>query len=232
MSEEIKKEIEETTSESAQEAADQSLSRKRRTALVGYLAILFAVAFLLVALSMVIENKRLQSSKQKLEDKSAQTSASLNGKISELQNSYDTLKKQFEEQENELNKLRQEKDAWDAAVAELQKSVDDLTAERESLSDDLDARTAERDALQKDLDEAAAEKGALETELAIVSSRQQTLIEAAEKTAEVHELLYQAVEASDSGDFTALEALLEQIEPDADLLCPTAKDIYESLDVD
>ena len=54
-----------------------TLSRKRRTALVTYLAILFAVAFLLVALDMIIENHKLQSSNQALEDSNTELARGL-----------------------------------------------------------------------------------------------------------------------------------------------------------
>ena len=49
----------ETVEKSAEE---EILSRKRRMALVSYLAVLFAVAFLLVTVSMIIENRQLQDS--------------------------------------------------------------------------------------------------------------------------------------------------------------------------
>ena len=67
----------------------EALSRKRRTALVAYLAILFAVAFLLVAVSMVLENKKLQNYNLELQSSNEQsraTSASAMQRAEALQN--------------------------------------------------------------------------------------------------------------------------------------------------
>ena len=82
------------------EAEGEALSRKRRVALVTYLSILFAVAFLLVALSMVIENKHLQSTNAALEDSSKKTSANLNQTIEQMQNENDALTQKTAEQES------------------------------------------------------------------------------------------------------------------------------------
>lgn len=228
MSQENNQQNTQSSLDPVEEKSQQSLSRRRRTALVGYMAILFAVAFLLVALSMVIENKRLQSSRQELLDKNKQTSASLNGKIAELQTSYDNLKKQSDEQQQEVARLTEEA----GKVPELESAAEALAAERDGLSAELETRTQERDALQTEVDGYAEEKAALESQIEALQSEKDALTEQAEKTAAVHELLYQAVEANENRDYDALEELLAQIEPDLDLLCPTARDIYESLTID
>lgn len=222
MNEEMKQETQE------KKPAEENLSRKRRTALVGYMAILFAVAFLLVALSMVIENKRLQSSKQQLEDSSKQASASLNGKIAELQGSYEALQKTAAEQEQKLEALTVEADK----VPGLEQSVHELSAERDSLSQELETRTQERDGLQSELQAAESEKASLENEIDTLREEKEALIGRAADAAAVQELLYQAVEADKQGSWSELEDLLAQIEPNQDLLSPTALEIYESLKVD
>lgn len=213
MSEEIKKENNPAEPEEQQEN-QTNLSRRRRTALVGYLAILFAVAFLLVALSMVIENKRLQSTKQQIEDRSKQTSATLNGKISELQASYDALQKESEELQGQLDTLKPEAER----VPELEQSLEALTDERDELA-------VERDKLENELKKTTDD---LEQAKALLQEQESL----AERTAAVQELLYQAVEADENGRYEELEDLLAQIEPDRDLLCPTALEIYESLVID
>lgn len=213
MSEEIKKENNPAEPEEQQEN-QPNLSRRRRTALVGYLAILFAVAFLLVALSMVIENKRLQSTKQQIEDRSKQTSATLNGKISELQASYDALQKESEELQGQLDTLKPEAER----VPELEQSLEALTDERDELAVERDKLENELKKTTDDLEQAEA-----------LLQEQESL---AERTAAVQELLYQAVEADENGRYEELEELLAQIEPDRDLLCPTALEIYKSLAID
>ena len=213
MSEEIKKENNPAEPEEQQEN-QPNLSRRRRTALVGYLAILFAVAFLLVALSMVIENKRLQSTKQQIEDRSKQTSATLNGKISELQASYDALQKESEELQGQLDTLKPEAER----VPELEQSLEALTDERDELAVERDKLENELKKTNDDLEQAEA-----------LLQEQESL---AERTAAVQELLYQAVEADENGRYEELEELLAQIEPDRDLLCPTALEIYKSLAID
>lgn len=219
MKEEMKQETQE------KKPAEENLSRRRRTALVGYMAILFAVAFLLVALSMVIENKRLQSSKQQLEDNSKKTSASLNGKIAELQESYEALQKTAAEQEKKIDTLTAEAEK----AAALEKTLGELTAERDSLTQELETLTAERDGLQSDLEAAASDKAALEQEVETLREEKEGLAGRVADAAAVQELLYQAVEANDHGRMDELEELLAQIEPNKDLLSPTALEIYNSL---
>ena len=221
MSEEMKQQTVETPAEAPEaQAQTVNLSRKRRTALVGYLAILFAVAFLLVALSMVIENKRLQSSKEQLEDKSKQTSATLNGKIAELQASYDALQEKSAAQQKDLDALTVENQ-------QLTALADQVPALEQALTD----LTAERDGLQTDLDTAAAEKEALEAELDELRTQNEALSGKAEDAVRVSELLHQAMAADEAGDLEELQSLLDQIEPLEELLSETEREIYEELKI-
>ena len=172
----------------------EALSRKRRTALVAYMAVLFAVAFLLVALSMIMENKKLQSSNEK-------TSATLNGRIEELQNEYNNLKNTSEEQA--------------ARIAELESQAAEKEAAMETLEQQLDEAAAVREELEKEIRDGKD---------SLVEARQK-----AEDTFKVYDLLIRAKLADEEGDFEQLQELLDQIEPLKNLLSDDAKEIYESL---
>ena len=200
------------------EQQGEILSHKRRVALVAYLAVLFAVAFLLVALSMIIENKQLQNSKKELEDKNSRNTATLNGTIAELQNEYDQMKKFSQEQQIKLDSLNTELNAAKAEQESQAALIEEMSAEAES-----------REALQESM---AAELEELQTQNESMAAELEELTDRADKTAEAHELVYKAVEADEHGRYDELEELLAQIEPLADLLSPTAKEIYESLAID
>ena len=121
-----------------------TLSRKRRTALVTYLAILFAVAFLLVALDMIIENHKLQSSNQALEDsnkismassasalekaeKPQDENRSLQEKITGLETREQELTLQAEEAQALLEEMTKDKEAWQTEKDQLTKDNAALT---------------------------------------------------------------------------------------------------------
>lgn len=195
MSEEVRKN--EAPAAEKGKTEEEILSRKRKVALVSYLAVLFAVAFLLVALSMVIENRQLQTS-------SAEMRGTLNNRISALQEENITLK-----EEN----------------GQLTESNAQLIAERD-------------DALKKQQDAERREKSLEDQKTDLINEKVALFSEitAAEKKLDdakrVQELLYQAAEAEEAGDYETLETLLAQIEPNKDLLSPTALEIYESLIID
>ena len=194
--EEIKKAPQEPEAQPEQKEGE-ILSRKRRIALVAYLSVLFAVAFLLVALSLVVENRHLQSS-------SEQTSASLNGKIAELQNEYAKLSDKAARQESELAQLEAQKAEADEALASLQRELEDVKAQ---------------------LEQADAERTNLQVEHQVYANRIADL-------QRVHELLFQAQAANEAGDFAQLQRLMEEIAPMRYLLGPNAQEIYFSLTVD
>lgn len=183
------------------EAEGEALSRKRRVALVTYLSILFAVAFLLVALSMVIENKHLQSTNAALEDSSKKTSANLNQTIEQMQNENDALTQKTAEQESQISAYEAEKAAAQTELEQLRADQEALMAEKESL---------------------AAEKESL-------SARAEEAEQKAADAVEVSELLQKAIAANEEGHYKTLKKLLEEIEPMKDLLSPSELDWYESL---
>lgn len=120
-----------------------TLSRKRRTALIAYLAILFAVAFLVVALSMILENRKLRNSNQALEDSNRSASASSATaleKAEALQDENRRLSETIAAQEDEKQQL-----LADAAAAQAEK--DAALAEREPLAQENERLSQENEAL-------------------------------------------------------------------------------------
>ena len=182
----------------------QVISPKRRVALVSYLAMLFAVAFLLVAIVMVLETKRLKTMNQELKDNSQRTSASLTNNINALQAENQVLSETNKNQAKELEQLR-------AQLAESQREAADKDAQIQGLK--LDKESLEQ------------EKAELETQAEALNQQIQDAIQ-------VSELIYQAVEADDHGRMTELKELLEKIEPLKELLSETELELYENLQID
>ena len=182
----------------------QVLSPRRRTALVTYLAFLFALAFLFVALTMAMETKRVKQINEALEDSSQKTSASLTGSINALQ------------QENRL--LTESKGQLEEQLAQLEASLSDA---RETEM----AQTRELEELKEKLKLAEAEKSELLAK--IEASNQQT-----QDAVTVSELLQKAIVLNESGNMTELSEFLNQIAPMKDLLSPTEREIFESLMID
>ena len=182
----------------------QVISPKRRVALVSYLAMLFAVAFLLVAIVMVLETKRLKTMNQELKDNSQRTSASLTNNINALQAENQVLSETNKNQAKELEQLR-------AQLAESQREAAHKDAQIQGLK--LDKESLEQ------------EKAELETQAEALNQQVQDAIQ-------VSELIYQAVEADDHGRMTELKELLEKIEPLKELLSETELELYENLQID
>ena len=182
---------------------NQVLSPRRRTALVTYLAILFAAAFLFVAVVMVLETKHLKSMNEELKSDSQKTSASLTNNINALQEENQKLSTANEELNQRITDL--EEDALHAGeeIAGLQSQLETLNAEKQGW---------------------AEERAALEEQLAGKDQITQDAIR-------VSELLHEALAADEEGDLEALQGILDQIEPLQDLLSPTERDIYEELKI-
>ena len=117
MNEEEKNNVQEP--EKKAENKPEQLSPRRRSALVTYLAILFAVAFLFVALMMVFEAKRLKTMNQELQDSSQKTSASLTNNINALQAENQLLSKQNEDLNTRIGTLESEAAQKDGRIEEL-----------------------------------------------------------------------------------------------------------------
>ena len=182
----------------------QVLSPRRRSALVTYLAILFAIAFLFVAVTMALEAKRLKLTNEALKDSSQKTSASLTGSIDALQ------------RENQ----------------QLSKDNDELTARIAALQAELEASETKKEEYSQLAEELNGEKTALEEEKVLMTARIEELVKKAEDAVTVSELLQSAIAANEAGDLDQLVELLNQIAPLRDSLSPSEKDVYESLFID
>ena len=190
------------------EDPSQVLSPRRRSALVTYLAILFAVAFLFVAVTMAMESKRLKSINQALEDSSQKTSASLTGSINALQEENRKLSLSNGEMTEQLAALQAELEA--SKEKELQSA-----ALVEQLSEDKAALELEKTQMETQYAEQLAE-----------------LQKKVEDAVNVSELLQSAVAANEAGNLDALVDLLNKIAPLRELLSPSEMDLYESLSID
>lgn len=186
----------------------QVLSPKRRSALVTYLAILFAIAFLFVALTMALESKRLKSANEALEDKNQQTSASLTGSINALQ--------------DENHKLIDNNQELAAQVAALELRLQNAESSAAQKTEEFNAQ----------LEKLQQEKQALETEKAELKKKNETLTKQAHDAIAVSELLQKAIALNDEGDNEGLAQVLAQIAPMKELLSATELELYESLVVD
>ncbi len=188
-------------------AAEQVLSPRRRSALVSYLSILFAAAFLFVALMMIFEAKRLKTMNEELKDSSQKTSASLTSNINALQAENQKLSEQNEALTARIGEQ-------ESAAAEAETEMAELRAEIDRLNEEAAAKEEER----------LAEAEALRGEINV-------LIQEAHDAVTVSELLHQAMAADEAGDLGKLQELLDQIEPLEGLLSPTEAEIYEELKI-
>ena len=182
---------------------EQQLSPRRRTALVTYLAILFAVAFLFVAVMMVAETKRLKTMNQELQHDSQKNAATLTNNINALQEENQKLSKQNTELTKQIETLRMEASTQNSVLDQLREQLDAAVAEEEQLRGELET-------LRK---EAETEK-------------QKT-----QDAVRVSELLHQAMAADEDGNLEDLKELLSQIEPLEELLSDTEREIYEELKI-
>ncbi len=182
---------------------EQQLSPRRRTALVSYLAVLFAVAFLFVAVMMVMETKRLKTMNQELKNDSQKNAATLTNNINALQTENQQLAKSNEELHDKIK--------------ELEAAAESAAAEKEELQTQLASTGDEQKSLQQEMKE-------LQQQLDDAKQKSQDAIY-------VSELLHQAMAADEESDMEGLQELLNQIEPLKDMLSPTEQDIYEELKI-
>lgn len=112
-----------------------ALSEKRKTALLRYLAILFVVAFLFVAVSLVIQMHSSQA-----------TISELNKNNSSALANAEQLQEQNRQLQDEAREQRETIDTQQDTIAELQQQLSELEKEE-------DALTAQTDELQQQLSE-------------------------------------------------------------------------------
>ena len=125
--EEIRKREQETEKpeQTPEKPEGEQLSPRRRSALVMYLAILFAVTFLFVALMMVFEAKRLKTLNQ-------ETSASLTSNINALQAENQKLSEKNEGLTAKVGELEDAASAAETEMAGLRAEIDRLKEEAEA----------------------------------------------------------------------------------------------------
>lgn len=112
------------------------LSAKRKRAMVEYIAIMFSVAFLLVLLSLFVQNRTLKQTT----NENINTSMTLQGKIENLQSENRELRVKLAETllDDAQNALENEKtEVFEAKMGELAVYVDALTAEEKKQYDQL-----------------------------------------------------------------------------------------------
>lgn len=190
--------------EEEQKNVDQQLSPRRRTALVTYLSILFAAAFLFVAIMMVVETKRLKTMNQELQHDSQKNAATLTNNINALQ--------------EENQKLSKDNKDLEDRIAELETAAEQAAAEQAELTGRLEEAAREKERLNQQLKELHEQKEEAEQKI--------------QDAVKVSELLQNAIAADDDGDMEGLKELLDQIEPLKELLSETEKELYESLIID
>lgn len=117
---------------SEEERQTQPISEKRKAAFLRYMAILFAVAFLLVLLSMILQNKSSKATISELNETSR----------SALQNAVDL--------QEQNRALQEENDALTAQISDLTQQL----ADSEAVAAELEQAKAE---LEAQAEEAAAE---------------------------------------------------------------------------
>ena len=122
------KDVQQTEQQNApQDKQPAPLSEARKTALLRYMAVLFAVAFLLVLLSLILQ---AHSSKATISELT-QTSSSALSNVEQLQ-------AQNRDLQDEKQTLTQEKSELEAQVEDLQKQLDEKEESAEKLKLELD----------------------------------------------------------------------------------------------
>jgi len=190
--------------EEEQKNVEQQLSPRRRTALVTYLSILFAAAFLFVAIMMVVETKRLKTMNQELQHDSQKNAATLTNNINALQ--------------EENQKLAKDNEALEDRIAELESEAEQAETDRAELEGKLEETARQQERLSAQLAELQEQKDSAEQQV--------------QDAVKVSELLQQAIAANEDGDMKGLKELLDQIEPLKELLSDTEKELFESLTID
>lgn len=185
----------------------QVLSPRRRSALVTYLAVLFAVAFLFVAVTLALETKRLQLSN----DSNERTNASLYNSVYALQ--------------EENQKLQGE-------LSTLQTENQDLVEKIEVLETSAAEAAEEHQTMEQTIASLNDEKLSWKNEKKDLESKVEELTQRVQDAVTVSELLQKAIALNDSGDYAGLTELCNQIEPLKSLLSASELEIYGSLKID
>lgn len=170
---------------------DTSLSRKRRMALIMYLAILFLVALAIVTVSLVVQIKN-----------NTEQFNTISQKAHALQLDNEQLQKENAKNQNELSQLQAE--------------LDRLQGDKDALQTELDAQKEENaqleganEALAKQCEDTVT---AYELFAEAKAAREQKDEEAFEKAMEALEPIYRNLSEQAQAEY---DALLDELNPDA-----------------
>ena len=195
------KKKEKTAEEAVQNPAEQPLSPQRKTAMLRYMAVLFAVAFLLVAVSLAIQMRNSRSEISQLN----QTSSSA------LQNA-EKLQNQNRELQNDRVELLAEKAELQKALTQARSDYAGLDALLQTVKSDL----------------AASEKAAADQQ-AQLEQQKQELAQETERTKEAYDALVFVLSCQQpEGNVTYLRAM-ETLKTLKKYLSDDALAAYEAL---
>ena len=184
--------------------SEPPLSPRRRSALVTYLAILFAVAFLLVAIMFLEETKRLQTVNEKLQDDNQRSEVNAITLV------------------NNIGALQEEN-------AKLQGANQDLLDRIETMENEAVLALTQAEKQQENIDQLMDQIQVMKMEKAAIDAQIAELTQRAEDAVTVSELLQKAISAEKKDKKEELKTLLEEIEPLKELLCETELEMFEEL---
>ena len=171
--------------------------KKRRNALTVYLTVMFAVAFLLILVSFLIQMRNSNETITQLNENTANAQTniqSLEEQNEGLQTEKESLQQQIEDLQQELETVQQENSV-------LQQDLDEVSEELTELEESLIAAETDRETLSADLESTQA-------------AQDQTALQL-ENTQRAYALLMQAENAYESGDYETASACLQTIEDES-----------------
>ena len=131
------------------EEARKPLSDGKKSALLRYLAIMFAVAFILVLLSWIIQSRNTQNQLSRVTESNSNALAN----AEKLQNENRNLQQEKADLEKRLQELQKEQEALETALRENEQALLQQLGELEELEDQqiqqLQALKASEDLLKK-----------------------------------------------------------------------------------
>ena len=184
-----------------------ALDERKKSALLRYVAIMFAVAFLLVLFSLLGQMRNSMSTISELN----QSSSSALQKAEQLQE--DNLRLELENQElsHEMEKLKESYAELEAQIADLHNQLEGTGEHNETLQEEYERLQQETEKLRKEY-----------------TLQAETL----EHTVRAYELLLQLQSTVTPGDQTGnadVESLIAELKPLESYLGDTARQTFENL---
>lgn len=174
------------------------LSRKKRLALISYLAILFIVALAVVTLSLVIQIHR-----------DTEKNTTIAERAYALQEENEQFEAQIESQADEIDALQEEAEELRTNSESLQAEVDRLTEENTQLSGEIDGLNTQLENTQKAFDLL------LKAEAAYVAEDAKSFIDLMDELAPLAEQLPEEA-AAEYNTLVAALATIETAPPEGD----------------